>query len=107
MVGSGASAARTGRHDHAKQQLRWWLAAVIAFWGVRSAFGSPTYTVTLLGNIGTNSSGATSSYAKGVNASKDVVGSAEKYAGDSDLGPRPVRWATGQTAATELDNLGT
>jgi hypothetical protein len=62
---------------------------------------------TELGNLGTDSSGVASAVAEAINDAGTAVGSAEKYVGDTDLGPRAVRWDAGGTMATELGNLGT
>jgi hypothetical protein len=72
-----------------------------------SARATPTYIVTLLGNIGADATGNTTSKAYFVNALGDTVGAADKYVGGIALGSRGVRWTAGQTAATELGNLGT
>jgi hypothetical protein len=62
---------------------------------------------TELGNLGTDSGGATNSSAIAINAVGTAVGYAEKYVSGSDIGLRAVRWDASGTAATELGNLGT
>lgn len=58
-----------------------------------------------LGNIGTTG-GWTNSRASALNAAGTAVGFADKYAGDTYIGYRAVRWnASG--SATELGNIGT
>ena len=60
-----------------------------------------------LGNLGTNSTGATNSEAIAVNAAGTSVGHATKYVGGTFLDRRAVRWNAGGTVVTELGNLGT
>lgn len=61
-----------------------------------------------LGNLGTNASKSTISNATAINNSGDIAGWALRYDGaPHSTGPRAVRWAAGQTAATELNTLGT
>jgi hypothetical protein len=60
-----------------------------------------------LANLGVDAQGFTESGANGMNAAGDSVGYARKYVGGVYLGARAVRWAAGQTAATELGTLGT
>jgi hypothetical protein len=78
------------------------------FLGFRAVrWGASGAAATELGNLGTDSSGNTFSYAYAVNATGSTVGFAKKYSGLKDLGPRAVRWGASGTAATELGNLGT
>lgn len=63
-------------------------------------------TASELGNLGTNSSGGTSSEARDINASGTTVGWATKYFSGREQGTRAVRWNASGTAATELGNLG-
>ncbi len=62
---------------------------------------------TELGNLGTDISGSTTSYAYAVNNSGTTVGYAIKYVGSTSQGSRAVRWDGSGTAATELGHLGT
>lgn len=58
---------------------------------------------TLLGALGTSSSGTTSAFPLAINASGAVAGFSEKYdSGHTDLGMRPVVWKAGSTTPTEL-----
>jgi hypothetical protein len=76
--------------------------------GVRAVRWAAGQTAaTELGNLGINSAGFTNSGALGINGADDIVGSAGKFSGDIPLGSRAVRWASGQTTALELGNLGT
>lgn len=63
-----------------------------------------------LGNLGTDSSGVTKAYARGINAAGTAVGMSYKYEGGNLKGQRAVRWdaaSAAATAATELGGLGT
>ena len=62
---------------------------------------------TELGNLGTDSSGFTVSYAFANNTAGTAVGYANKYVSGSYMGNRAVRRDASGTAATELGNLGT
>ena len=62
---------------------------------------------TYLGNLGTSTSGASSSFAYAINNSGDAAGFAEKYLSGTSLGTRAVRWSASGTAAIELPNLST
>jgi len=62
---------------------------------------------TELGVLGTNSSGSASAIAHSVNDAGTAVGSSSKYVSGSYVGDRAVRWNASETAATELDSLGT
>jgi hypothetical protein len=63
--------------------------------------------VTELGNLGVSTAtGRTVAAAYGINASGTTVGYANVFASGKS-GPRAVRWDAGQTAATELGNIGT
>lgn len=62
---------------------------------------------TELGNLGTDSTGFTNSYANAVNAAGTAVGIATRYESGINKGDRAVRWDASGTAATELGNLGT
>jgi hypothetical protein len=66
-----------------------------------------TSGATLLGNLGTSSSGSTSMAASSINATGTAVGYAEKYSGSTDLGPRAVRWDPSSTTPVVLQTLGT
>lgn len=58
-----------------------------------------------LGTLGTNSAGVTSSNALDINSAGLIVGFAEVYAGDADLGSHATIWLPGQTAAIDLNSL--
>jgi hypothetical protein len=60
-----------------------------------------------LGNLGTDSSGYTVTYAYSVNSAGTAVGYAPKFVGSTCKGDRAVRWNSTGTTATELGNLGT
>lgn len=62
---------------------------------------------TELGNLGTSTAGATTSYAYAVNTAGTAVGFATKFVNNSNLADRAVRWDAGTATATELGNLGT
>ena len=64
---------------------------------------------TELGTLGTDSGGTSDiNFALKINTAGTTVGIAEKYDNSgTPLGVRPVRWAAGGTAATELGLLGT
>lgn len=62
--------------------------------------------VTELGHIGTDAAGVTNANASAINSAGEIVGQAEKYAGNTSLNRRAVRWAAGGTVALELGNLG-
>jgi hypothetical protein len=63
---------------------------------------------TELGNLGTEPSGHTHSWASDINDAGTVVGDAWKFdASGVPLGTRAVRWEASGTVATELGNLGT
>jgi hypothetical protein len=62
--------------------------------------------VTELGNLGVSTAtGRTVAAAYGINTSGTTVGYANTFAAGQS-GPRAVRWNAGQTAATELGNIG-
>ena len=60
-----------------------------------------------LGNLGTDNSGKTNTYAYAINIAGTAVGLADKYIGGTYAGGYAVRWDASGTAATELGNLGT
>ena len=62
---------------------------------------------TELGTLGTDIAGVSAGQAYAINSAGTIAGYAEKYVAGIDQGIRAVRWAAGQTAATELGNLGT
>lgn len=62
---------------------------------------------TELGVLGTDAHGVATGTAYAINSSGTAIGFARKYAGGVELGDRPVRWAAGGSAATELGVLGT
>lgn len=70
-------------------------------------WAAPGTAATELGNLGTDSSGNSTSFAYSINTVGTAVGYATKYTAGSSLGPRTVRWAASGTASTELGNLGT
>ncbi len=75
--------------------------------GLRAVrWDADTTEATELGNLETDSSGATIANAKAINASGTIVGQSEKYDGDTCVGKRAVRWDAGGTTVTELGNLG-
>ncbi len=57
---------------------------------------------TELDNLGTDTFGATETYAFAISDSGIIVGTASFYSGDDYLGARAVRWEAGGTAVTEL-----
>ena len=61
---------------------------------------------TELGNLGIDPSGYKDSTAFAINEAGTVVGRSNKYADGTWLGGHGVRWDSGQTAPTELGNLG-
>jgi hypothetical protein len=76
--------------------------------GSRAVRWDPSGTVTELGHIGTDATGKTTSNAYAVNAGGTAVGFANRYDPVGKLvGTRAVRWDGSDTAATELQNLGT
>jgi hypothetical protein len=76
--------------------------------GYRAVRWDGSGTAIELGNLGTDTSGVTSSVAWAVNTAGTAVGSANKYDGSGVYkGDRAVRWNGSGTAATELGNLGT
>ena len=82
----------SGNIDLGERSVRW------------SASGS---AATELGNLGTDSIGATYSISLAINNAGTAVGSADRYNGNINLGNRAVRWNASSTIATELGNLGT
>jgi hypothetical protein len=63
---------------------------------------------TELGHLGTDINESTSCYALAINSAGTAAGSVQKYDSSyNNLGKRAVRWDAGDTAATELGNLGT
>lgn len=67
--------------------------------------GSGT-AATELGNLGMDAVGYTECQTNAVNATGTVVGFADKIVAGISKGQRAVRWDSGGTTATELDNLG-
>jgi hypothetical protein len=67
--------------------------------------GSGT-AATELGNLGMDTVGYTECQTNAVNAAGTVVGFADKFVAGINKGQRAVRWDSGGTTATELDNLG-
>lgn len=67
------------------------------------SFGNPTQ----LNDLGTNTAGYTDASAIVINSSGVTGGTAKKYAGNTDLGTRAVRWDAGSQLVTELGHLGT
>jgi uncharacterized membrane protein len=64
-------------------------------------------SATVLGNLGTDSSGHTNSVALAINNAGTAVGYGEAYdASHLPLGDRAMRWDASGTAATELGSLG-
>ncbi len=63
-------------------------------------------TAVRLGDLGTDLSGRTKSYALGINNTGDAVGYADTYDGDTYLGRRAVRWNAGSTQPIEMDHRG-
>lgn len=61
---------------------------------------------TELGNLGTDSSGYTSTSAYRINDSSTAVGESTAFQGDTNRGNRPVAWLTGSTTPTQLPTLG-
>ncbi|MCC7408460.1 MAG: DUF3466 family protein [Phycisphaeraceae bacterium] len=75
--------------------------------GVRALRWDISGSVDELGNLGTNSSGYTETFANATNHAGAVVGHAKKYSpAGADLGTRAVRWDPDSSTAIELDNLG-
>lgn len=74
--------------------------------GMRAVRWDVSGAVTELGNLGTDNSGKTHSYAHDINAAGTSVGYASKYESGSYIGTRAVRWDASGTAATELERLG-
>jgi fibronectin-binding autotransporter adhesin len=60
---------------------------------------------TELGNLGTNSSGSTTSFAYAVNDAGTAVGYATKYVGGSNMGNHAVMWLP-DASAVDLNDLG-
>lgn len=76
--------------------------------GERAVRWNPSsITATELGTLGTDDRGVTYCRALAISSTGEVVGEAEKYNGNTNLGTRAVRWGSGGTTATELGNLGT
>jgi hypothetical protein len=69
--------------------------------------GSST-VATELATLGTDSSGISgqSNLARKINNAGIAIGESDKFQGGSFVGVRPVRWAPGGAAVTELGNLG-
>jgi hypothetical protein len=59
-----------------------------------------------LDTLGVDPAGFTKSYAYGINAAGQTVGSARKYVGGVYQGDSPVRWDAVTGAVTELGNIG-
>jgi hypothetical protein len=83
-------------------------------WGPTASTGSRAVrwnaggtAATELGNLGTDSSGFTTSSATAVNDAGTAVGSAIKYVAGVSKFQHAVRWDAGGIAATELGSLGT
>jgi len=70
--------------------------------------GSST-VATELGTLGTDPTGSSSydNIARKINNAGIIIGESDKFERGFFLGIRPVRWAPGGTAATELGHLGT
>lgn len=66
-----------------------------------------TTSATVLQTLGTDSNGFTNAGVWDMSADGTIVGGAAKFSGNTNLGNRPVRWAAGGTAVTELGLLGT
>jgi hypothetical protein len=64
--------------------------------------------VTELGDIGTSADGQANTWTRAINAGGDIVGyGMKRNQAGTFLGARAIRWDAGQSAATELDVLGT
>lgn len=74
--------------------------------GPRAVRWSFNGSVTELGNLGTDSSGMTFSYAYCISDNGLTCGYSDVYSGNTSLGDRAVLWAAGQTAPTLLGDTG-
>ncbi len=61
---------------------------------------------TVLGDLGTDGSGFTHTYAYAINDVGTIIGNARKYVDGSNQGYCAVRWEATSTTATKLNNLG-
>jgi len=78
------------------------------FKGNRAVRWDATGTVaTELAIMGTDANGVSESGAASLNDAGTAVGYARKYVNGVNMGDRPVRWAAGGSAVTELGILGT
>jgi hypothetical protein len=64
-------------------------------------------TATVLGDLGTSSSGYTEGTATGINNAGTIVGNAVSHVQNPNGSFRAVRWSAGSTTPVELGNLGT
>jgi len=75
---------------------------------IATRWDAGTTSATALGFLGTDSSGNTSSAARGINSAGTIVGQAYLYdSSHNPLGYRATRWDAGTTSATQLGILST
>jgi hypothetical protein len=68
----------------------------------------PVGNFAVLGNLGSDANGLTSSSVYGINNAGTIIGYAQKYdSSHNSLGDRAVEWTTGSAAPIELQSLGT
>lgn len=75
--------------------------------GIRAVRWDASGTAIELGNLGTTSSGNTSTEGSAINSAGTIVGYGDKYVAGNWQANVAMRWDPSGTAATELGNLGT